>query len=853
MEKNCSKIKYLIALILVFFVPIACLFVFNGTIFKAKAEEPLYSAILPLSPIYYSELNNPSSVCYFDGNYAVIEDQTLSVFIEGENAPKKIEGFTSLKQVKAINGQLLVSDNGTLFSIDLNTLSKNTLFDEDDYPVGGNYFDVNGSFLITAYNSLLQIYTYTENTVKKCSQVGDLNMLFPIALNENNQVFYVKNGTNSLYCLSFSYSDGIFTTNIAEEPLISVVAPSQMIADGNSVYYIENQVIKKLSVIDKTITEFSDNEEDFELGKILSPKDIAFKGDNLLVSDSTLNAVTEFKENGENLEFTGLAINSGKTAFNRVINAKKIDKNKNALAVLDENKVMIISDINGDLYDRNNFINILFNDLNVKNVSSLSLGENNLFFIAKTNEDKYSLYCYDLKTNNLFVLDGYENVDNVLLDITFANGNFYLLSSYSVSYVYKISDTDLSITTLFSMETVYNAGSLIKTDNLINVYIYNSSSEKIENYLFLENYETAHLLDYVNTENITDFNVDSAFSVFVLSEDHITVYPNNSSVSFDLPFTVKGFDFDFVSDNILCLTDKSLYSFNIPVFSLNDVADNFSFITDSETINPTLLKTCSTIENVLIYSFDITDGGLIYKENFLSFDNYLIYCEKEITADYNGESKTVNFVYLLDKNSQGKLIINAIYDTLSLTTKTNAEVVEGGFNTFIATKVCGYSLPFLTVDQNFVTNAVLNKGESFYVYKTVKVLDKEFYYGRTENNETVYIPITFTAKVLYEDFGSITVKLVSVKKCSVFNDENKELVLVELKKGTKVKLLNKNEISKIAYYDENNGVWIEGYIDNSSIITENNNPLKNVLVIVSITLCVLITTLFIVFRKKRTE
>ena len=71
----------------------------EGDVFR---DDSVYEELLPASALEYTALNAPADACFYDGNYAVIEGQTIRVFFS-DGTERLLKGFTSLKQIKFLN------------------------------------------------------------------------------------------------------------------------------------------------------------------------------------------------------------------------------------------------------------------------------------------------------------------------------------------------------------------------------------------------------------------------------------------------------------------------------------------------------------------------------------------------------------------------------------------------------------------------------------------------------------------------------------------------------------------------------------------------------------------------------
>ena len=100
--------------------------VFSSVIFSggktAHAQGAKINTLLPASDIEYTALASPKDACYYNGNYAVIDGQTIRIFT-ADGKETVLSGFLSLKQIKFLDDNTIyASDNGGVYSIKLTGL-----------------------------------------------------------------------------------------------------------------------------------------------------------------------------------------------------------------------------------------------------------------------------------------------------------------------------------------------------------------------------------------------------------------------------------------------------------------------------------------------------------------------------------------------------------------------------------------------------------------------------------------------------------------------------------------------------------------------------------------------------------
>ena len=268
--------------------------VFLGAAFslpKVSAQEKA-EVLIPATDLEYKSLVSPIDVYHDDSVTAIIHNGYLLLNVNGQYR-SPLTNFESLKQVeKFTDGTLLVSNNGGIYLIDLNSsITSTPLTASNGNNIGGNYFDLNLEYMITAFGNDGLIYKRASNEmvyIGKFTLDGDK----PVAINENNQIFFVNNGI-------YSVNAKTPTENTVK---ISDASPVKMIAKGNEVFYLldNDSAVYKLDLSNgNTVTKLTASQPDYDLGNLERPSGLAFKGENLLVTDTKLNAVQEFDiENG---------------------------------------------------------------------------------------------------------------------------------------------------------------------------------------------------------------------------------------------------------------------------------------------------------------------------------------------------------------------------------------------------------------------------------------------------------------------------------------------------------------------------------------------------------------------------
>ena len=354
MRKLTFNSKFKIIFIILAFALACCSYLASSMFFvRASDENSAVSTeyFLPNNNLEYRALISPIDVYSDDTVTAIVgANQTLTVYYDG--AYTGVDGFSAIKQVKKLDEQtLLVSGGGIIYSISLSNLTVKTALQSSlSEPIGCTYFDINDNYLVTAYGKTAKVYNRINGQFVEFSNFP-IDADISIAINTNDEIFYIS-ATGLCKCM---VNDTVNDSFDGQGQNISNQTPSKIIADNQFVYYLKQgqTEVNRVAVdgTSHTLLTVGELDKDYQLGNLSTPTGIAFKGDNLLIADTELNAVQEFAVNDEFLDFTGFAIASGKTAYNRVSsNTIEIEKANDMVAILDSDKLLLVTHNNQNPY-----------------------------------------------------------------------------------------------------------------------------------------------------------------------------------------------------------------------------------------------------------------------------------------------------------------------------------------------------------------------------------------------------------------------------------------------------------------------------------------------------------------------
>lgn len=717
----------------------ACCLFNAGNIFVHADSQPLSAGLYsPLSAMEYCELTAPLDATFFGDNVVIVsENNNMTLYYNGKY--KNInEGFLSLKQAKYFYGNnLLISDNGSIFKFDFTAQSpvKEQTYDTSNAVIGGNNFDVNEDYLITAYGKYIHVYSVnSDGALVKQAKVLDGNADYPVLINRLNQVFYVYE--DQIYGYSLSNPD-------QEPAVLSSDKPIAMTANEEFLYYSCDGKIYSVNLLTKEKKELSVSSKDanshYDLGKLSSPRGMCLKNGNLMITDKTIGAVQEFEIDYENglLSFTGFAIAKNKTAFNRLHSSvSKIEKYSFYTVALDQNKFTIITDIEGVKTYKN-----------IARESVLTTGISENFAVGDRTTLVYngqSFLLFDLidkeedLLNKSVLIDGtYQNVSDV-----YYQGGYYYFSTIiertvddgvneTITYydcnIYSVNEKTLQVKNVIQDQNV-GQSLIISVDLFSNVYTVNENGA-VKGYFF----------------NGTGYDVKS-FS--------ITIQNAKNAVT------------DLLG-NLFVLTDNKLATLTEAGLSTTDLTSEFDgdftyLATDS--LDGKLLLVKKDHEIILQIDYDKFICQKRYEKNLLFTPSLSAYSSNKALLDLPNKSFVATSVDLY--------FLPLISDLHDFAIHQNDVKIRLSAKTEI-----------------YPEQKLFYSNQLFYLAKVI-VGDSQL---------TGYIPVDFTTTMLSEDFIPDSFSMIKLNETLVYSNSNLTTVLTNVPSNTQAKLYgSENGVSKIA-------------------------------------------------------
>ncbi|MEG9429795.1 MAG: hypothetical protein VZQ61_02600 [Christensenellaceae bacterium] len=797
--------------------------------FSAKnvaRADTAYGRFLPNKSEEYYALSSPIHAYSDDEITAVTEEEKLILFTENGITVK--DGLTSLKQINRVGNRLFYADNGPLYTLPVANPSADTteLKDNNLITVSGTFFDTNGTYLATMFSSNIQVYRLNDTPIKINTISGVQEK--PVALNSTS-MFYVAG--NMICRQDFDSPTAIPTIYNSE-----LLPDYSMIANDEFVYFISGTKIMRLKVNEPTAEqqELVFSACTYDLGIVHEPQRLAFKNGNLLITDKDglKGSVQEFRINGNELEFTGYAIASGLTAYNRVAtSATNIERYGNFVAALDGKKLTVIDTENCADYNKKSFINKRVDNAPDK----FALGNGTVLY-----SDGVNAYIADVANDTE---DNQKPVTGLPAgapnDISYQSGVYYLIYLGTNSKIVKIDEKTGEKTD----ETEFNgvAANLVAADVFGNIYV--AYNDKI----YKNNGATVFNL----TSNVQKLATDLAGNLFVLASDgkiyKLDETTNTFTVAVEITAkTIKTFGMDFDRKEIYFLLngDEQIYStIAAGNVALADVTPLIAEQYNAATANKKELDVYTAKDGANVYSVSAENGTF-------AFDGLI-----EKAAEYPLIAKiTANGLTMCALASEnGVVLINEKDCTPKAT-----EPAEAPEKAFLTTSVGAYSIPVIEKNGLFIMDKgagkiKLDKGATVTVNGAFTLLNKKFYHATaTVNGENLacYIPADFTATVLAENFEFEIYTVEKTKKTVLYKNSDLTEELFELSEGETVKLLETQDgVLKVAATRED-GTFI-GYIKENSLVENPSVIVRNVLIILAVFGSLAGTVSYFLLRKKR--
>ncbi|MBQ9485613.1 MAG: PQQ-like beta-propeller repeat protein, partial [Clostridia bacterium] len=478
------------------------------------------------------------------------------------------------------------------------------------------------------------------------------------------------------------------------------------------------------------------------------------------------------------LEFTGYAIASGLSAYNRVaVSATRIDRYGKYVAALDDFKLTIINTENFDGYATQNIINKF-----VGNVPSRFALGNGTVLLCRGDKVLGARLDGDEETEILS--------DITALDLCYQSGFYY--AAYTNGAKTTVVKIDEKTMTQVGTTEFTAAATVVTADVFGNIFV--ADGAKIYKRVIADG--TTETVDITGVKKLA---TDLAGNLFALANGKIRLYDaatNAWNVVFETATDVKSFgmNFDLKTVNILLDGDQAVYACDtLDNAALSEFVPNADFT--QATARKTALKAYVAGDNANIYSVTAKNGAFTFNGLIDKAPEYPLLAE--ITVAGHADLT----LYAL-ASEQGAVLINE----KDLTEKA-VDYSDAPERAFTITSVYAYALPVIERGGLFAIETDgekirLEKGTEICPENKFELLNKAFYSATVSvNGENVpcYIPVNFTAEIMSGNFHFDTYTLEKLKSTALyeFSDLTGEILTVE--NGETVKLLGReNGALKVA-------------------------------------------------------
>lgn len=816
---------------------------------------------LPLDKLQTGDasLISPSDIYCDDLVTAIVVDSTKSLLIyqDGEFADK-IDAISAFQVVKKLDeNTLLVTDDANIHKIELNNgFNKTQLQDTSGSSLGCNYFDLNESYLVKVFSGKCVVYVKTENGFTPDVQHSfDADGNFPVAINANNEIFYVYN--SNLYKRSAEDLSLPAKELIIKSSNDTPTPPSRMVADARYVYYVWGTDVYKIdhTALSPTPIKMSvnaiDKDAGFELGTLTSPKSICFRGENLVVTDG--DTAQEFSIEDNTLTFTGYAIASGKSAYNRVSqNASEIEKYGDTIAVLDGEWLKVITTKNSNVYSRENYI-LSTKDISVESVKpdTFALGKDGALFSYAHNTSSGSLrflkYGEQL-TDAITLFSG-----NVIHDITYQSGCYYALADNGKdTFVYRADEQTYE----FNPTPIATVLDSQYSHFAVDVYgdIYLATSTKIDVLKKVNEYQSTFTFIDSGLTAVKKLQTDLSATLFVLDGTDIKVYSQATltQVQITAPCdNIKSFALDHVCERVFFLYQEQefvceSYDFGCIALDSLSVPDTFNVTDKNADIDS--LKVYTSKSGANVYTVVKNEQDFTFKGIEQSDEKYLYVC----AVEHIGKYASVN-LYALAGQDKLVLIDQSQLDDVTDQTlnKTSAPATV-----FVTTDVNAYYFPLITKNSEHALydnqTIRLSKQSILNPQNTITFNEKEFYFASFTINGvtyTGYVPKAFTTPQLAEDFTWTCYTVEKVKATVLYSNTDLTDELLKLDDGQTIRVLDTGDgFYYVAVFSD--GGWIGGYVNANAIKNDAGLAVRNILIILIVSACIFGSAVYFIKRKK---
>lgn len=853
------------------------------------AAQATTEIFLPTTYLQYYKLESPYAICReeIDGKEFVAISHKGAIVLYSDGKFKNITNATLSRSEQGVPTLQLFKGKYLLFSINSKVFTVD-IENENSEPaeitgISGEDFSLYESTLAVSTSSQIVYYSLTESDGSVVATETDKingqnnNTKAPLLSCNGKTYFYdFRNFEQPCICEYDKTANGGAGKITPIVNVLEVFSLAETGTNDGKLYYSCNTGVYVIDLNEsnpkplpiKTAEQSSSNDKD--LGQLWKPQGICLTGKGIWVVDSAINAVQEINltpdEKG-NYNFTDFAITTNSRAINRLsVNAADVAYGNGTVYALDENRIVVIENADGDKDSRTYHLI----DLPV-NAEKFAVGGGYLAYqrsekqitygkIAaqketEENKETYDPNKYILENENTFELK-VEGSDKIL-DICYGDKAFYVLSTVlsggkNHPYVVKIDCVSGNETPMCDM-TVEGISKKIAVDPFDKIYVYAVNGDENVVYSFGNDGKASDV--YSSTESLSDGNVvkmqtDFDGKLYFLSDNGkvvrldgeitngVTSYKKALSVTVEKSENLAGVGnpvsfcacaeskkaYFIFGGLILRLDESGETAADITTVNTVPVPENFSFAYSDQTTYG------KTIENAKLFRINpkVLDGKYFefIKDGYLSETENADYAFVKINEKY---SLAINsYVAAIIRNSDVATASSYKGEELSL-----YSVV--GFD--------AYALPVLS--SAYKTSLSFESGENL---KIVGKLDfnEKTYYLIDKGGEKGYIDSSFTTDKIAVKPGKSVDKSAYVydKRGVTVYDENHAATGKTIKGKNQVRVISSaNGYSKVRFSD-----GTVGFVKNDVIIYDSASDFAKCIVAILCASSFLVLALF--FERK---
>lgn len=853
------------------------------------AAQATTEIFLPTTYLQYYKLESPYAICReeIDGKEFVAISHKGAIVLYSDGKFKNITNATLSRSEQGVPTLQLFKGKYLLFSINSKVFTVD-IENENSEPaeitgISGEDFSLYESTLAVSTSSQIVYYSLTESDGSVVATETDKingqnnNTKAPLLSCNGKTYFYdFRNFEQPCICEYDKTANGGAGKITPIVNVLEVFSLAETGTNDGKLYYSCNTGVYVIDLNEsnpkplpiKTAEQSSSNDKD--LGQLWKPQGICLTGKGLWVVDSAINAVQEINltpdEKG-NYNFTDFAITTNSRAINRLsVNAADVAYGNGTVYALDENRIVVIENADGDKDSRTYHLI----DLPV-NAEKFAVGGGYLAYqrsekqitygkIAaqketEENKETYDPNKYILENENTFELK-VEGSDKIL-DICYGDKAFYVLSTVlsggkNHPYVVKIDCVSGDETPMCDT-TVEGISKKIAVDPFDKIYVYAVNGDENVVYSFGNDGKASKV--YSSTESLSDGNVvkmqtDFDGKLYFLSDNGkvvrldgeitngVTSYKKALSVTVEKSENLAGVGnpvsfcacaesrkaYFIFGGLILRLDESGETAADITTVNTVPVPENFSFAYSDQTTYG------KTTESAKLFRINpkVLDGKYF---EFIK-DGYLSETEN---ADY--AFVKINEKYSLAINSSVAAIIRN--SDVATASSYNGEELS----LYSVVGFDAYALPVLS--SAYKTSLSVGSGENL---KIVGKLDfnEKTYYLIDKGGEKGYIDSSFTTNKIAVRPGKSVDKSAYVydKRGVTVYDENHAATGKTIKGKNQVRVISSaNGYSKVRFSDGS-----VGFVKNGVIIYDSASDFVKCIVAILCASSFLVLALF--FERK---